>query len=130
VRILLDTNALLWAASGRIDSVSAESIDNANNEVFYSTASIWEIVIKRGLGRKDFVVDPYRLIDELGELGYKRLDIKEDHILAVGTLPETHSDPFDRILIAQASYERMALMTADEKIFKYNISTIKAKKTR
>jgi PIN domain nuclease of toxin-antitoxin system len=130
MKVLLDTNALLWVASGIIDAASAKVIDDPDNEMFYSTASIWEIVIKRGLDRPDFSVDPYRLTASLASLGYRRLNIKEEHILVVGALALIHNDPFDRIIVAQSIYERMTLLTADETLEKYGISILLAKKRK
>lgn len=127
MKVLLDTNALLWAANGDLDKASVSLLDDEDNAIFYSTVSIWEIVIKKALERDDFQVDVVKLLDGLNRLGYRRLDIKEDHILAVSTLSKIHSDPFDRLLIAQAAYERMAVLSADKIFLKYGISVILVK---
>ena len=124
MKLLLDTNVLLWAANGDLKPEIVNFINSDENTVFYSTVSIWEIVIKRGLGRPDLIVDPYKLTDKLCDVGYRRVDIKEDHILAVGGLPLFHNDPFDRLLIAQAAYERMTLLSSDSFIAQYQISLI------
>jgi PIN domain nuclease of toxin-antitoxin system len=69
------------------------------SRLFFSVASLWEIVIKRGIGRDDFKVDPYRLRKMLLLNGYSELPVTAEHVLRVDTLPLLHEDPFDRILI-------------------------------
>ena len=121
MNLLLDTHILLWAA-GRPDRLPADvsklitSIDNA---LWFSVASIWEIVIKRGLGRDDFRVDPARLRRRLIENGYSELAVLGSHVIAVQSLPAIHRDPFDRILIAQAIDEGLTLLTADAGVAAY-----------
>jgi PIN domain nuclease of toxin-antitoxin system len=121
VKLLLDTHILLWSA-GQPDRLSAEArslLLDVSNELFFSAASIWEIVIKRGLGRDDFKVDPLRLLKQLVINGYEEVSVSSDHALAVDVLPALHKDPFDRILIAQARTEGMLLLTADSQISLY-----------
>jgi PIN domain nuclease of toxin-antitoxin system len=89
------------------------------NRLFFSSASIWEIVIKRGLRRDDFRVDPFRLRRLLVVNGYTELSVNSDHALAVDQLPPLHRDPFDRILIAQARTEGMVLLTGDGLVARY-----------
>lgn len=129
MRLLLDTNALLWAANGELDKASVSLLDNSDNSSFYSTASIWEIVIKQSLGRQDFEVDVYRLIERLAEVDIKRLDIKEAHILGVGLLKAIHNDPFDRLIVSQAAFERLTLIGSDKLLPQYGISCHLAKRT-
>ena len=85
----------------------------------FSTASIWEIVIKNALGRSDFCVDPQQLRNGLIQNDYSELEIRSEHALAVGSLPLIHKDPFDRILIAQAQIENVTLLTSDNKVANY-----------
>jgi PIN domain nuclease of toxin-antitoxin system len=106
-----------------LDPVSASLLEDAKNTILYSTVSVWEIVIKKALQRQSFDIDVFELVDALHDADYKRLDISEDHILTVGLLPSTHKDPFDRLLIAQAQFERLTLLTSDEVILEYGIST-------
>jgi PIN domain nuclease of toxin-antitoxin system len=121
VKLLLDTHILLWSAgqpeklSDRVRTLLVEP----SNMLFFSAASIWEIVIKRGLGRDDFRVDPLRLLKQLVINGYEEVAVSSDHTLAVDTLPALHKDPFDRILIAQARTEGMLLLTADTQVSLY-----------
>ena len=85
----------------------------------FSTASIWEVVIKNALGRSDFCVDPQQLRNGLIQNDYSELGIRAEHALAVGSLPPIHRDPFDRILIAQAQVESVTLLTTDGKVAGY-----------
>ena len=118
---LLDTHVLLWAAGDprRLTPETRDLLRDPATELSFSTASIWEVVIKSALGRADFRVDPRQLRDGLLRNGYRELAIRSDHTLAVGQLPTIHSDPFDRILVAQAMVENVTLLTMDEKLARY-----------
>jgi PIN domain nuclease of toxin-antitoxin system len=121
MKLLLDTNILLWAA-GQTDRLSAsarEMLLDQSNTLYFSAASIWEIVIKRGIGRDDFMVDPYRLRKMLVINDYSELPVTSEHVLRVETLPPIHKDPFDRILIGQARSEGMLLITVDKMVLQY-----------
>jgi len=87
--------------------------------LFFSAASIWEIMIKRGLGREDFKVDPRRLRKMLIVHGYTELPVTSEHALTVETLPLLHKDPFDCLLLAQACAEGMVLLTVDASVSQY-----------
>ena len=123
MRFLLDTHVLLWAAGepGRLTPQARDLLRDPATELMFSTASIWEVVIKSSLGRSDFRVDPWLLRDGLRRNGYRELAIRSDHALAVGHLPPIHSDPFDRILMAQARVENITLLTRDEKLAGYPV---------
>lgn len=124
MKLLLDTHLLLWAAGNpeRL-SPSARTLLNApENNLFFSAASLWEIVIKLGLGRPDFQVDPQRLRKMLVVHGYTELPVNADHALKVQSLPLLHRDPIDRLLLAQARAEGMVLLTADAAIAQYQES--------
>ena len=118
---LLDTHVLLWAAGepGRLKPETRDLLRDPATELTFSTASIWEVVIKSALGRSDFRVDPQQLRDGLLRNGYSELAIRSEHALAVGLLPPIHNDPFDRILVAQAQVEGITLLTLDEKLARY-----------
>ena len=121
MKLLLDTHLLLWAA-GRPDQLSAAAhalLDDPDNELRFSAASLWEIAIKRGLGRDDFQVDPRLLRRGLLYNGYDELAINSEHAIAVDLLPPIHRDPFDRILIAQSTVEGITLLTADPLVARY-----------
>jgi PIN domain nuclease of toxin-antitoxin system len=115
VQLLLDSHVLLWAAAGA-DRLSADArtlIADPANQPWFSAASLWEITIKSGLGRPDFAVDAGLLRRGLLDHGWQELAISGTHALAVAGLPPLHRDPFDRLLVAQALSEGMALVTAD-----------------
>jgi len=96
-----------------------DTMGDAENELLFSVASMWEIVIKRGLGRDDFKVDPRLLRRGLLDNGYAELEIASAHVLAIETLPPIHKDPFDRLLVAQAMVEGITLLTADANVARY-----------
>jgi PIN domain nuclease of toxin-antitoxin system len=121
MKLLLDTHLLLWAAGEprRLSKAARALIDNPDNELFFSAASLWEVVIKRGLGRKDFKVDARLLRRGLLDNGYRELPILSDHVVATESLPLIHRDPFDRILVAQATVEGITLLTIDSLLSQY-----------
>lgn len=121
MKLLLDTHLLLWAAGqpDRLPAAARALIEKAENELFFSAVSLWEIVIKRGLGREDFKVDARLLRRGLLDNGYSELPIGSEHIVAVEGLPPIHKDPFDRVLLAQAQVEGIALLTADQILAQY-----------
>ena len=104
MKLLLDTQLLLWAAGhpDRLSVEAREAIENVQNELMFSSASLWEVAIKSMLGRPDFRVDARVLRRGLLENGYGELAIAGDHAVAVLNLPPLHRDPFDRVLLAQA----------------------------
>ena len=121
MKFLLDTHLLLWAA-GQPDRLSAEArelIGSPENELLFSTASLWEVVIKRSLGRDDFKVDARLLRRGLLDNGYSELPVVSDHVVAIDSLPAIHKDPFDRVLVAQANVEGLTLLTTDSWVAKY-----------
>jgi len=121
MKLLLDTHLLLWAAGQpeRLPKAARELIGDPKNELFFSAASLWEVVIKRGLGRDDFKADARLLRRGLLDNGYSELPIGSEHAVAVDGLPALHKDPFDRILIAQAIVEGITLLTADPVVAQY-----------
>jgi PIN domain nuclease of toxin-antitoxin system len=121
VKFLLDTHLLLWAAGEprRLSKQARSLIDNPDNQLLFSAASLWEVAIKRGLGRKDFKVDPRLLRRGLLDNGYSELPILSDHVVALDSLPPIHKDPFDRILVAQATVEGVTLLTIDSLVSQY-----------
>jgi PIN domain nuclease of toxin-antitoxin system len=121
MKLLLDTHLLLWAA-GQPEQLSAAArilLDDSHNELLFSSASLWEIAIKRGLGRNDFRVDPRLLRRGLLDNGYNELAITSVHAIATEGLPLIHKDPFDRILVAQSMVEGIMLLTADPLVAQY-----------
>ena len=121
MKYLLDTHFMLWVPidDRRISSAARSILNNAENELLFSAASIWEIAIKRSQMREDFVYEPRLLRAQLIENGYQELSINGQHAVAVESLPPIHKDPFDRILIAQAMVEGIMLLTSDSTIARY-----------
>jgi PIN domain nuclease of toxin-antitoxin system len=121
MKLLLDTHLLLWAA-GQPERLSPEArklIDNPTSELLFSAASLWEVVIKRGLGRGDFKVDVRVLRRGLLDNGYSELPVFSNHVVTIDSLPSIHKDPFDRILVAQATVEGITLVTTDSLVARY-----------
>jgi PIN domain nuclease of toxin-antitoxin system len=121
MKLLLDTHLLLWAAGEprRLSRQARGLIDNPSNELLFSPASLWEVVIKRGLGRADFKVDARLLRRGLLDNGYGELPIVSNHVVAIESLPPIHKDPFDRVLVAQAMVEGITLLTTDPLLLQY-----------
>lgn len=121
MNLLLDTHILLWAAASpeKLPAEALSLINDDNNSLYFSAASIWEVVIKNSLQRPDFQVDPHLLRRGLVDNGYLELPITSLHTLNVAHLPSLHKDPFDRILVAQAEAEGFLLLTADEVVARY-----------
>ncbi|WP_322082706.1 type II toxin-antitoxin system VapC family toxin [Burkholderia sp. BCC1972] len=123
MRLLFDAHIFLWmVANNPRLSVRARRLIDSADEVFISSASIWEVAIKAGKGKLDVDVD--RLVDKLKTSQYRELAVRAAHGAAVRHLPLHHGDPFDRLLVAQASYEPMVLITADGHLARYGASRI------
>ena len=121
MKLLLDSHLLLWAAQG-FESLPPDAqtlMSVPEHALIFSVASLWEIVIKCGLGRNDFQVDPRLLRRGLLDNGYHELPILSEHVVAIGGLPPLHKDPFDRLLIAQAMVEGITLLTVDARVAEY-----------
>ena len=121
MNLLLDTHVLLWAAgaSPRLPADARALLEDPDNELVFSAASLWEVAIKRGIRREEFSADPRLLRRGLLENGYVELPVTGGHATAVDLLPLIHKDPFDRILIAQAQIEGLTLLTVDEVVARY-----------
>jgi PIN domain nuclease of toxin-antitoxin system len=121
MKLLLDTHLLLWAAGEpqRLSKRARTLMGNPENELLFSAASLWEVAIKHGLGREDFKVDARLLRRGLLDNGYTELPIISDHVVATESLPLIHKDPFDRILVAQATVEGITLLTIDPLVSEY-----------
>jgi PIN domain nuclease of toxin-antitoxin system len=121
MRLLVDTQLLLWTFFNqkRLSEQARTALEDSKNKLAFSTASLWEIAIKRGLGKKGFQFDPRVLRRAMLDDGYAELPVLGQHAVEVDTLPPIHKDPFDRILIAQAMVEGITLLTADPVIAQY-----------
>jgi len=121
VKLLLDTHLLLWAAGSpdRLPAEAREMLELADNEPYFSAANMWEVVIKAGMGREDFKIDARVLRRGLLDNGYGELSIGGEHVVAIDNLPKLHTDPIDRVLVAQAQVEGITLLTADPVVARY-----------
>ncbi len=119
MRLILDTHIFLWSfyEPERLSLKAFEIIKSAD-EVFFSSASIWEIAIKVRL--KKINADPQELFEQIEANDFYELPVLSKHALAVARLPMHHTDPFDRLLIAQAITEPMRLITADAQLVPYS----------
>ena len=125
MRLLLDTHALLWvlAYPKRLSANAREAVTSADSEVFVSAASAWEIAIKRASGKLTAPADLEGILDQTG---IDRLPITVSHALAAGALPLIHSDPFDRMLVAQAQADGLTLVTRNPQISAYDVAVLQA----
>lgn len=120
--LLLDTNILLFMAyePERLSEDVVEMLEDADLTLYFSAASIWEVVIKSGLNKPDFNVDPKEFRDGLFDAGLLEIPVKSEHTLVVADLPEKlHKDPFDRLIVAQAKYNKVTLITSDSKLIDF-----------
>jgi PIN domain nuclease of toxin-antitoxin system len=119
MRLLLDTHIFCWSfyEPQRISRETRELMSRAE-EVFVSSASMWEVAIKVRLGKMD--ANPQELFDQIASNGFKELPVWSRHALLVAKLPMHHADPFDRLLIAQAISEPLHLVTADPQLKQYS----------
>ncbi len=120
MKLLLDTHAVLWLLAGdeRVPAWLQESSDGGD-ELLVSDVSIWEVAIKRSLGRIEV---PDDFPEQLDHLGLGRLEISSSHVWAVGDLEFHHRDPFDRLLVAQSILESLTLVSSDREFARYGIS--------
>jgi PIN domain nuclease of toxin-antitoxin system len=121
VKLLLDTQLLLWAA-GQPERLSVRArtlLKNPRNQLLFSAASLWEVAIKKTLGRADFRVEPRILRRGLLDNGYTELPVTSQHAVNIDSLPPLHKDPFDRLLLAQALTEGITLVTGDSLLARY-----------
>ena len=123
-RLLLDTNVAVWLLIGdreRVSGHAVQALEDGANEVALSAVSVWEIAIKRSVGK---VTLPQGWAQALRRLGFDPMPVTAMHAAAVEDLPWHHRDPFDRLLVAQASIEQCALVTADRRLAGYPIETL------
>lgn len=123
MRLLLDTHAALWWLSGdaRVAGDAEQQLLDETNRVLLSATVVWEVAIKRSLGKLEAPPD---LAATLVGAGAQPLPITLDHAAAVESLPWHHRDPFDRMLIAQAQIEGAAIVSHDERLDQYGVSRI------
>lgn len=121
MKILLDSHLLVWSAAqtSKISVQTRVLLEDPDNLLFFSSASIWELSVKHALGKGDIPVHPRVLYQALHEQDFVELPLKGPHTFVLETLPPIHKDPFDRLLIAQAIHEEMLLLTSDAIVAQY-----------
>jgi PIN domain nuclease of toxin-antitoxin system len=121
LRILFDTHLVVWAAyaPAKLPRLARDHLDHAATTPVVSVVTIWEVAIKAARGRADFEADPHVLRRAMADHGWEELPVTGEHALAVTALPALHGDPFDRMLVAQATAEGMPLLTADKTVARY-----------
>lgn len=120
MRILLDTNVLLWWLGDEgapLSAKAAKIIESDENEIYFSAVNVWEVAIKKGLGRID--IDMSEFEQKLAKTGFESLSVTLPHAFEVERLPNHHKDPFDRMLVAQSRVEPMRLLTHDQVLVQY-----------
>lgn len=119
-RLLVDTHAVLWwlTDAPELSDAARATLADPANDVLVSTASIWEIAIKRALGK---LTVPDDLPDEIEAAGFGWLGISAEHAWQVRDLPAYHRDPFDRLLVAQALVEHVPIVSADPHFAPYGV---------
>lgn len=123
MRLLLDTQALVWIVAGRrLHRKADAAYMNPSNEVLVSAASYWELSIKTGLGKLDLDFEQLDAELELNRIGW--LPIERTHCRRSGRLPLHHRDPFDRLLVAQALHENLAIISGDEAFDAYGVTRV------
>jgi len=127
MRVLLDTHAFLWfiIGSSELSIRAREVIEDRTIEKFLSIASLWEMAIKASLG-KMILSEPFHILipRQITDSGFSILNLDIAHVLTVATLPFHHRDPFDRILVAQATQERMSVVSSDAHLDSYGVERI------
>jgi PIN domain nuclease of toxin-antitoxin system len=120
MRLLPDTHAALWLLGGdeRLSRRAERLLKDASNEVLLSAAVVWEVAVKRSLGKLDA---PEGFADLLLDAGAAPLGVSLEHAEAVAELPWHHRDPFDRMLVAQADLEQAVLVTSDARLSAYEV---------
>lgn len=122
MRILLDTYILLWALDSphRLPKDVKPLLEDPEQEILFSAASIWEIAIKCQIGRENFQVEPADIVAAAVNTGFVELPVRSAAACLVSTFPAYHKDPFDRLLIAQATLEPAKLITVDLQLGEYS----------
>lgn len=123
MRLLLDTHTALWvlAQDEQLSQPAVDAIGEPSSHVLLSAVVVWEIAIKRALGKLDV---PPRYLEQLLDYAFVPLPITLAHAAAVESLPRHHGDPFDRLLIAQARAEGATVVTDDPRIRLYDVSVL------
>jgi len=130
LRLLVDTHCWLWylLAPDRLNDEAQAALRNRDHEIYFSAASVWEIVVKFSLGKLNLPQPPADYVPaRLAALGHQSLPILQRHVLQIEQLPVHHRDPFDRVLVAQAQVEELRLLSADETLTHYDVPLLWAR---
>lgn len=125
MRLLADTQAVIWAATGspRLSVTARGALESELNELVCSVVSLWEVAIKEAVGKLELDVDLRTWLDEVG---IRELPVTGEHTREFTRLPLHHRDPFDRMLVAQARHEGLTLVTADRRLEAYSVAVLRA----
>ncbi len=126
MRLLLDTHALIWHREGntKLSPAIGRMISDDANQVFISIATLWEMSIKRSLGKLPTLDSPAEILAIYESGGAELLPVSPEHVMAIESLPHRHRDPFDRMLIAQAKTENLAIITKDAVFSQYGVEQV------
>jgi PIN domain nuclease of toxin-antitoxin system len=122
MQLLVDTQMVLWFVleDKRLPAKVSKALENPRNECFVSVGSYWEIAVKHALGRLELKGGLATTFSHI-QSDFSLLDIRLDHIQEIAQLPNHHTDPFDRLLLAQAQVEGLTIVTSDQYFIKYDI---------
>ncbi|MFC5064065.1 type II toxin-antitoxin system VapC family toxin [Actinomycetospora atypica] len=125
MRLLADTQVVIWAATGspRLSVAARSALESESNDLVCSVISLWEVAIKEAVGKLELDVD---LRTWLAEVGIRELPVTGEHAQEFAGLPVHHRDPFDRMLVAQARHEGLTLVTADRRLEAYSVAVLRA----
>jgi PIN domain nuclease of toxin-antitoxin system len=127
MKVLVDTHTFIWALlqDHRLSPKSKQVLSSDDSELYFSLASLWEIAIKIKTGKLNAIGSSVSYVrDEMEAYGIQLLPIRYEHLLQLEMLPVHHSDPFDRLLVAQAITESLPILTHDDKFAAYSIRLI------
>ena len=126
MNLLLDTHTFIWFITGseQLGKTARRMIENPDNESFISMASIWEMAVKVNIGKLELGKPFEKVIDDVNENGFQILPINFSHLVKYVDLELHHSDPFDRLIVAQAMTDNMIIITGDKYIKKYGVKTL------
>lgn len=126
MNLLLDTHVLLWWLDDPKTLLSEQAltaIEDPDNQIIVSVVSAWEIAIKKTLGKLE---SPDNLKEVIADAEFELMSIDYEHVWQVKYLPSHHRDPFDRLLVSQATVENLTLVTRDSRLKAYNVSIFEA----
>ena len=126
MRVLLDTHVLLWLliAPHKLPANLRQALEDPGHDILFSAVNIWEVAIKKALGKPGFDIDPDDVLQAARAAHLTELPVRAEHAARVGTLEPLHHDPFDRLLIATARHEGLQLITHDATLGDYGHSVM------